>query len=348
MVQKFSLSFGVGFSMKITRMHGAGGTVMQKLIKETILGNLENTSVNGGIGLESLDDASTIPLGDKEIVFTVDGHTVKPIFFPGGDIGRISVCGTVNDLSVMGATPIALSLSIILPEGFDIENLDKIMKSINEACKEAEVSVITGDTKVSNVDDIIISSAGIGIVGLGNAVRDSGMKEGDVIIVSGNIGEHGLTILLTREGFEFESELKSDVAPINGLVKSVLDAGFKINAMKDPTRGGLADSLNEMAEKSGLGILIHEDKLPISNEVQFIGEALGIDPLTVANEGKVVMAVRAEDSEKILEILKIHPLGKNAKIIGTVTSEHKGVLMETLVGKRIVDTPLGDPIPRVC
>jgi hydrogenase expression/formation protein HypE len=273
---------------------------------------------------------------------------VHPIFFPGGDIGRISVCGTVNDLSVMGAKPVALSLSIVLPEGFDIEKLDKIMKSINEACKEAGVAIITGDTKVSNVDDIIISSAGIGIVDSGKAVRDCGMKEGDVIIVSGNIGEHGLTILLSREGFEFESELKSDVAPVNGLVQSVLNAGFEINAMKDPTRGGLADSLNEMAEKSDLGILIHEDKLPISDEVQAIGEALGIDPLTVANEGKVVMSVKAEDSEKILEILKAHPLGKNAKIIGNVTSEHKGVLMETIVGKRIVDTPMGDPIPRVC
>uniref|UniRef100_A9A822 Hydrogenase expression/formation protein HypE n=1 Tax=Methanococcus maripaludis (strain C6 / ATCC BAA-1332) TaxID=444158 RepID=A9A822_METM6 len=334
--------------MNITRMHGAGGTVMQKLIKETILGNLENTKIEGGIGLESLDDASTIPLGDKEIVFTVDGHTVQPIFFPGGDIGRISVCGTVNDLSVMGAKPVALSLSIVLPEGFDIEKLDKIMKSINEACKEAGVAIITGDTKVSNVDDIIISSAGIGLVDSGKAVRDCGMREGDVIIVTGNIGEHGLTILLTREGFEFESDLKSDVAPVNGIVQSVLNAGFEINAMKDPTRGGLADSLNEMAEKSDLGILIYEDQIPISDEVQAIGEALGIDPLTVANEGKVVMSVNEKDSEKILEILKAHPLGKNAKIIGNVTSEHKGVLMETIVGKRIVDTPMGDPIPRVC
>jgi len=340
-------TFGDGF-MRITRMHGAGGKVMQDLIKNTILGNLENTSVNGGIGLKDLDDASTIPIGDKEIVFTVDGHTVKPIFFPGGDIGRLSVCGTVNDLSVMGAKPLAISLSLILPEGFDIEKLDRIMKSINEACKEANVSVITGDTKVSNVDDNIISSAGIGIVDTGKAIRDCGMKEGDTIIVSGNIGEHGMAILLTREGFDFETDLKSDVAPLNELIHKVLDEGIEVHAMKDPTRGGLADSLNEMAEKSGLGITIYEDKIPISDEVQSIADALGIDPLTVANEGKVVMAVKKDDAERALEILRSHPLGKNAQIIGEVTSEYNGVLMETIVGKRIIDTPIGDPIPRVC
>ena len=334
--------------MKITRMHGAGGKVMQDLIKNTILNNLENTSVNGGIGLKDLDDGATIPLGDKEIVFTVDGHTVNPIFFPGGDIGKLSVCGTINDLSVMGAEPLALSLSIVLPEGFDIEKLDKIMKSINETCKEAGAPIITGDTKVSNVDDIIISSAGIGIVDKGKAIRDSGMREGDVIIVSGNIGEHGMAILLSREGFEFETNLKSDVAPLNKLIKKVLDAGIEVHAMKDPTRGGLADSLNEMAEKSGLGINIYEEKIPISDEVQSIADALGIDPMTVANEGKVVMAVKKEDAEKALEILRSHPLGKNAQIIGEVVSEHDKVIMETIVGKRIVDTPIGDPIPRVC
>ena len=334
--------------MKITRMHGAGGKIMQNLIKVTILNNLENTCVNGGIGLKDLDDGATIPIGDKEIVFTVDGHTVKPIFFPGGDIGKLSICGTINDLSVMGAEPLALSLSIVLPEGFDIEKLDKIMKSINETCKEADVSIITGDTKVSNVDDIIISSAGVGIVDKGKAIRDSGMKEGDVIIVSGNIGEHGMAILLSREGYEFETNLKSDVAPLNKLIRKVLDAGVEVHAMKDPTRGGLADSLNEMVEKSGLGINIYEEKIPISDEVQSISDALGIDPMTVANEGKVVMAVKKEDAEKALEILRSHPLGKNAQIIGEVVSEHNKVIMETIVGKRIVDTPIGDPIPRVC
>ncbi|EHP84750.1 hydrogenase expression/formation protein HypE [Methanotorris formicicus] len=334
--------------MKITRMHGAGGKVMQDLIKEIILSNLERTSVNGGIGLECLDDASTIPIGDKEIVFTVDGHTVKPIFFPGGDIGRLSVCGTVNDLAVMGAKPLALSLSLILPEGFDIEKLDKIMKSINEACKEADVAVITGDTKVSNVDDIIISSSGIGVVDKGKAIRDSSIKEGDAIIVSGNIGDHGLAILLSREGFEFDADIKSDVAPLNKMIEMVLNEGIEIHAMKDPTRGGLADALNEMAEKSGLGIDIYEERIPISEEVQSIADILGIDPLTVANEGKVVMAVKREDAERCLEILRKHPLGKNAEIIGYATKEHKGVVMETIVGKRVVDTPIGDPIPRVC
>ncbi|UXM84281.1 hydrogenase expression/formation protein HypE [Methanococcus aeolicus] len=334
--------------MNINRMHGAGGQVMQNLIKETILGNLDNTSVNGGIGLNDLDDGATIPLGDKEIVFTVDGHTVSPIFFPGGNIGTLATCGTINDLSVMGAKPLALSLSIILPEGFEIEKLDKIMKSINKSCNEAGVAIITGDTKVSMVEDIIISSAGIGIVDKGKAIRDCGMKEGDKIIVSGNIGEHGMAVLLSREGFEFDTELKSDVAPLNDIIASVLNENIRVNAMKDPTRGGLADSLNEMVEKSGLGIYINEEDLPISDEIVALSDALGIDPLTVANEGKVVMAVHKDDAEKCLEILKKHPLGKNAKIVGEVVSEHKKVVMKTIVGKRIIDTPVGDPIPRVC
>jgi hydrogenase expression/formation protein HypE len=174
------------------------------------------------------------------------------------------------------------------------------------------------------------------------------MKEGDKIIVSGNIGEHGMAVLLSREGFEFDTELKSDVAPLNDIIASVLNENIRVNAMKDPTRGGLADSLNEMVEKSGLGIYINEEDLPISDEIVALSDALGIDPLTVANEGKVVMAVHKDDAEKCLEILKKHPLGKNAKIIGEVVSEHKKVVMKTIVGKRIIDTPVGDPIPRVC
>jgi len=174
------------------------------------------------------------------------------------------------------------------------------------------------------------------------------MKEGDVIIVSGNIGEHGMAVLLARENFDFKSNLKSDVAPLNKLIKKVLDSGVEVHAMKDPTRGGLASALNEMVEKSGFGINIYEDRIPISEEVQSLSEALGIDPLTVANEGKVVMAVKREDGERVLEILRSHPLGRNAEIIGEVVSDHRMVVMETLVGRRIVDTPMGDPIPRVC
>ncbi|GBF35848.1 MAG TPA: hydrogenase expression/formation protein HypE [Methanothermococcus okinawensis] len=334
--------------MKITRMHGAGGKLMQELIEKVILGNLELTSVEGGVGLRELDDGGTVPLGDREIIFTIDGHTVKPIFFPGGDIGKLAVCGAVNDIAVMGGEPVALSLSLIIPEGFPIDKLDRIMKSINETSKEAGVPIITGDTKVSNVDDIVITTAGIGITERGKVIRDSGMKERDVIIVSGNIGEHGMTILLARENFDFKSNLKSDVAPLNKLIKKVLDSGVEVHAMKDPTRGGLASALNEMVEKSGLGINIYEEKIPISEEVQSLSEALGIDPLTVANEGKVVMAVKKEDGEKALEVLRSHPLGRNAQIIGEVVSDHKMVVMETLVGRRIIDTPMGDPIPRVC
>jgi len=252
---------------RITRMHGAGGKLMQELIKKVILGNLELTSVEGGVGLKELDDGGSVPLGDKEIIFTIDGHTVKPIFFPGGDIGRLAVCGTVNDIAVMGGEPVALSLSLVIPEGFPMDKLDRIMKSINKASKEAEVPVITGDTKVSQVDDIVITTAGIGVTERGRVIRDSGMKEGDVIIVSGNIGEHGLAVLLAREKFDFKSNLKSDVAPLNKLIKKVLDSGVEVHAMKDPTRGGLASALNEMVEKSGLGINIYEERIPLSEEV---------------------------------------------------------------------------------
>ncbi|HIP91562.1 MAG TPA: hydrogenase expression/formation protein HypE, partial [Methanothermococcus okinawensis] len=216
---------------KITRMHGAGGKLMQELIKKVILSNLELTSVEGGVGLEELEDGGTVPLGDYEVIFTIDGHTVKPIFFPGGDIGRLAVCGTVNDIAVMGGEPVALSLSLIIPEGFPVDKLERIMKSINKASKEAEVPVITGDTKVSQVDDIVITTAAIGVTEKGRVIRDSGMKEGDVIIVSGNIGEHGLAVLLAREKFDFKSNLKSDVAPLNKLIKKVLDSGVEVHAM---------------------------------------------------------------------------------------------------------------------
>ncbi|WP_456472292.1 hydrogenase expression/formation protein HypE [Methanocaldococcus sp.] len=329
----------------ITRLHGAGGKLMQELIKNLILKNIKLKSA-GSLGLEDLDDSSTVNLGDKEVALTIDGYTVKPIFFPGGDIGKLSVCGTVNDLSCVGAKPLAIALSLIIPEGFEEEKLEKIIKSINLASKEAEVPIITGDTKVSDgVDDIVITTSGVGIVK--KLVKDSGVKEGDAIIVSGTVGEHGLAILLEREGFEFEGDIKSDVAPLNKMIEDILD-NIKVHAIKDLTRGGLANALNELSEKSRIGMIIEEEKIPIKDEVKAVCDILGLDPLTIANEGKIVLSVPKDEAEECLKILKRHKYGKDAEIIGYATKEADVVLLKTLVGKRILEPPIGDPIPRVC
>ena len=238
--------------MKIGMSHGAGGEVMGNLISQTILNNLSKKSVEGGYGLDALDDGATIPLGDYEIVVTTDGHTVNPLFFPGGDIGRISAAGTINDVSVMGAKPLAISNAMILQEGFPIEDLDKIIKSLSDTCEEADVAVITGDTKVmeqDKLDGIVIVTTGIGIAKKGEVIKDSTLSVGDKIIITGSVGDHGMSLMSFREGFGFETELKSDVAPMWGIISKALEVGG-VTAMKDPTRGGLANCINEMAEKA--------------------------------------------------------------------------------------------------
>ncbi|MGC9516332.1 MAG: hydrogenase expression/formation protein HypE [Methanomicrobiales archaeon] len=337
-------------SNKIDMSHGAGGEMMQSLISGMILKNIQNKNVNGGIGLEELDDGATIPLDGYEIVMSTDGHTVDPIFFPGGDIGRISIAGTVNDIAVMGAKPVALSNSMIISEGFPMEDLEKIIKSMDETCIESDVSIVTGDTKVmekDKLDKLVISTTGIGIVKKGEVITDSGLEVGDKIILSGSIGDHGIAIMSYREGFGFETDLKSDVAPIWGIVKEALEIGG-VKAMKDPTRGGLANTLNEIASKSKLGMLIDEDKVPIKEPVIAASEMLGIDPYEVANEGKVVFGVKPDKAEEILEAVRKTKYGKDAQIIGEVIDD-KHVIMETsLGGKRILEAPIADPVPRVC
>ncbi|GAB4311554.1 MAG: hydrogenase expression/formation protein HypE [Methanobacteriaceae archaeon] len=336
--------------MKIDMSHGAGGEMMQTLISSIILQNINNKSVNGGIGLEELDDGATIPLDDYEIVITTDGHTVDPIFFPGGDIGRISIAGTVNDIAVMGAKPLALTNSMIISEGFSMDDLEKIIKSMDHTCQEADVSIVTGDTKVmekDKLDKIIISTTGIGIARKGDIITDSGLEIGDKIILSGSIGDHGIAIMSYREGFGFETDLKSDVGPIWNIVDEAMKIGG-VKAMKDPTRGGLANTLNEMASKSKLGMLIDEDKVPIKEPVHAVSEMLGIDPYEVANEGKVVLGVEAEKAEQILEAIKKTYNGKDAQIIGEVTDDNHVIMNTSLGGKRILEAPIADPVPRVC
>lgn len=334
--------------MKITLSHGAGGAQTQKLIAQ-LLNVIENRQVNGGVGLDHLDDSATIPYQGGNIVFTTDGHTVDPLFFPGGDIGRLAVAGTVNDLTMMGSQPLALSLALVIEEGLDSTCLEKIFLSINEACKEAGVAIIAGDTKVVEkgaVDKLIITTAGIGVTD--KVIQDNGMQEGDKIIITGEIGNHGIALLSQREGYSFQTSLQSDVAPLNKLLEPIWS--YRIHAAKDPTRGGIAMVLNEMAEKSGFNILLQEDAIPLNPEVRGACEMLGLDPFTLANEGKAVIAVHPEDAEQVLACLRKHPYGEKAVICGEAREKATApkVIVQTCLGRRIVRPPLGEIVPRIC
>jgi hydrogenase expression/formation protein HypE len=331
--------------MKVNMMHGAGGEVMGELL-QTLTRFRHNNA--GGIGLEALDDGAVIPFMGENLVFTTDSHIVRPIFFPGGDIGRISVCGTINDLAMMGGKPIALSCGMIIEEGFEVDDLARIVASMDEALGEADANLVTGDTKVMErgaLDGIAINTAGIGVAK--TIVRDNGLLPGDIIIVSGTLGDHGLAIMAYREGFDLGEQIKSDVSPLWGMVEKVLDAGT-VHAMKDPTRGGFASAINEMARKSGVCVRVQEEKIPIRKNVRSAAGMLGIDPLEVANEGKVVMGVPASCAAAVLDALHSHKYGKDAAVVGKVT---KGahVIMETAIGgERFIEPPMGDPVPRVC
>ena len=346
---------------KITMSQGAGGERMQEFIREFVLKELDHDF--GEIPLAALDDAAII----AGMAFTTDSYTVKPLFFPGGDIGVMSVAGTVNDISVMGATPIALSCAMIIQEGFSGDDLHRIMRSISVTARKAGVRVVTGDTKVvekAAMDGLFINTSGIGkrSKALDHNIRevrkhrkfkwswpnDSAIADGDVLIASGSFGNHGVAILSFREGYGFETTVKSDVAPLNGLIAGALRIGG-ITAMKDPTRGGLANLLNEWADKSEVGMVIREEDVPIDNAVLSACEMLGIDPLEIGNEGKVVIAAVPEKAEAVLKAVKTAPEGRKARIIGKATKRVRGVMMETHTGgRRVVEPPVGDPVPRIC
>ena len=329
--------------MIIKKEHGAGGEEMDTFLKTTVLTRLIHKKFKGGLGLEEMDDSGTFPFCGKHIIFTTDAHTVDPIFFPGGDIGKLAVCGTINDLAVMGASPQVLSNAMVLPEGIEISSIEKILESMDIICEEAGVSIICGDTKVAG-ENLIITTAGIGIAD--KVITDAGLKEGDKILVSGTIGDHGIAIMSHREGIEFETALESDVSPLNGMISQILS--FDIHAMKDPTRGGLAKALNEFSEKSKTGIEIYEEKVPVKREVRAACEMLGLNYFDVACEGKVVMSVNTEDAEDVLETLHNHQYGKNAAIIGEVTRGDRVLLKTRIGGRRILEKPIADPVPRVC
>jgi hydrogenase expression/formation protein HypE len=345
-------------------LHGAGGTVMHDLIRNHIVKHFGGTSI-AEVPLEAMDDAAVV--GD--IALKSDSHAVKPIFFPGGDIGRLSVSGTVNDIAAIGAEPYALACGFILEEGLTIADFEKILTSMQETCTEADVSIVTGDTKVverGTLGGCVINMSGIGRRTLAleknlevvkqfkcnfqqRWILDSNLEIGDKIILSGTIGDHGLAVLSAQQGLKFGSGIKSDVKPLNRLIHRLLDEVGGIVAMKDPTRGGLADALNEFSEKSYVGILICEDKIPIREDVRVACEMLGLDPLEVGNEGKMIIGVVREKAEGVLEFLKHVKEGKDAEIIGEATTGFSGVAMQTVVGgKRIMARPVGDPIPRIC
>jgi hydrogenase expression/formation protein HypE len=329
--------------------HGAGGRAMRALIEEVFLAL---ASPVDGIGLSAMDDGAAIRVGDKWLVLTTDSHVVQPIFFPGGDIGRLSVCGTVNDLAMMGATePLGLTCAAIIEEGFPRAVLERIRDSMLAASREAGAPIVTGDTKVmgkGELDGIVVNTAGVALTG--RVVTDAGLRAGDLLIVTGTIGDHGLAVMTRRHDLKLEGDLRSDVAPLNGLVRAALAAGGEdVVAMKDPTRGGLASVLHEMAEKGGVGILVEEQKVPVSPEVRAAGEVLGIDPFHVANEGKAVIGVRPGAADRVLAALRAHPLGRRAEVVGRAIAERKGsVILDTGLGRRLLAEIEGDPLPRIC
>ncbi|MGE0040551.1 MAG: hydrogenase expression/formation protein HypE [Vicinamibacterales bacterium] len=337
---------------RVAMKHGAGGRAMRALIEQVFLRGLDPDPRPGIVGLAALDDGAAFPVGDQWVVVTTDSHVIQPRFFPGGDIGRLSVSGTVNDLAMMGVTePLGLTCAVIIEEGFPREELERIQASIAATCREASAPIVTGDTKVmgrGEIDGLVINTTGVGLTR--RLVRDSGLRAGDVIIVTGTIGDHGMAVMVNRHGLELEGDLVSDVAPINGLVAVALDAaGGGIAAMKDPTRGGVASALHEMAAKGGVGILVDEPALPVRDEVRAAAELLGIEPLHVANEGKAVIAVRPEAAAAVLAAIRRHPLGADAAIVGRAIAESSGMLiLDTGFGHRLLAEPEGEPLPRIC
>ncbi len=333
----------------ISALHGAGGELAARFLQEKLLPRFKHRAA-GRIGLDALDDGATLDLPPGEVVVTTDSHVVKPIFFPGGDIGKLAVCGTVNDLAVMGARPIALTLALVVEEGFPVGDLEKILDSAARVLAELGVALVGGDTKVmgkGELDGIVINTTGIGVAE--RAVSDAGLAVGDAIVVTGTVGDHGMALLAAREGFQLVSGLQSDVAPIWPLVERALAVGG-ITAMKDPTRGGLAAALNEMAQKAHVGIEIREEAIPLRPEVQGLSELLGISPYEVACEGRAVMGVRPDKVETVLQALRSHPLGREAQVIGEVGARYPGrvVLTTAVGGRRFLEMPLGDPVPRIC
>ena len=327
--------------------HGSGGEASHELIEEILLTRLDNEF------LRKLDDSAVVDLSGTRLAVTTDSYVVDPIFFPGGDIGSLSVHGTVNDLSMQGAKPLYLCLALIMEEGLLMDDLKRILDSVARATLEAGVRIIAGDTKVvpkGHMDKIFINTSGVGIIPRGVDVGAQNARPGDVVIINGNIGDHGMAILTQREGLSFKSPLKSDSAPLNSLVGSMLKTTREIHVLRDPTRGGVATALNEIAAQSGVGIRLSEESLPLGKAVLSASEILGLDPLYVANEGKCLVIVSRRHAEAVLNVMKRHKYGKRSQIIAEVTAENPGrVLLKTRIGgTRILPMLTGEQLPRIC
>jgi hydrogenase expression/formation protein HypE len=327
--------------------HGAGGRLSQELMKRVFMPHLQNAF------LDQLDDQAKFDAGPGRMAFTTDTYVVSPIFFPGGNIGELAVNGTVNDLAVGGAVPRYLSAGFVLEEGLALEELERIVKSMAESAMTAGVMIVCGDTKVvqkGQCDRIFINTSGIGFIREGVSVSCRYLQPGDAIILSGTIGDHGMAVMTTRAGLSFQSRIRSDTAALNGMIGEVLDVVPGLHAMRDPTRGGVAATLNELASSSSVGIELDELTIPVREEVRGAAELLGIDPLTIANEGKMLLAVPEADAATVLSVMRAHEYGRDAALIGKVVADHPGmVIMRTPYGShRIVEMPLGEQLPRIC
>ncbi len=327
--------------------HGAGGKMMNDLIRHLFAVEFKNDL------LGQLADATAINMEAGRLAFTTDSYVISPLFFPGGDIGELAVNGTVNDLATSGARPLYLSAGFILEEGLPMETLGRIAASMARSCKVAGVQIATGDTKVVNKghgDGIYINTAGIGLIPAGVDIRPTKASPGDVVMVSGTMGDHGIAIMSVREGLKFQTEIGSDTAPLNGLVQAMLEVTDDIHCLRDATRGGLSAVLNELAEASKVGIEFEELKVPLRPEVAAACEMLGLDPLFIANEGKLVAIVPEKDVGNVLAAMRKHPLGKDSAIIGKVVEAHSGMVVArtSIGGSRVVDLPAGELLPRIC
>lgn len=326
--------------------HGGGGRLSQQLISDLFLNYFGNPILN------TLEDAATVTLPKQNIAFTTDSYVVTPRFFPGGNIGKLAVCGTVNDLAMRGAIPLYLSVGFIIEEGLPLVELEDIVRTMAETANTAGVQIVTGDTKVVGkgaADGIYINTSGIGIVDEKFKISAANARPGDRIIISGTIGDHGMTILSLREGLSFKADLKSDCAPLNGLVKELMCFSKDIHVLRDPTRGGIASTLNEIAASSNVGMIIDETSLPFKPQVKASCELLGLDPLHLANEGKFIAIVAEGITDNVLDVLNCHQYGQDAAVIGEVTDSTRRVALRTYIGStRIIDVASGELLPRIC
>jgi len=332
---------------EIVLAHGSGGKLSQQLMQSVVLPRFRNEL------LAPLHDGAIFALDGARLAFSTDSYVVSPLFFPGGDIGKLAVHGTVNDLAMCGARPMYLSVGFILEEGTAMDDFARVVGSMREAADAAGVKLVTGDTKVvdrGKADGIFINTSGIGVIPEGVDISPARARPGDKILLSGEIAVHGIAIMSVREGLEFETEIASDTAALNGLVEAMLAVGGDIHVLRDPTRGGVTSALTEIAQSAGVGMLIEEARIPIGEEVKGACEILGLDPLYVANEGKLIAVVAPGAAEGVLAAMRAHPLGREAAIIGEVTAEHPAfVLMKTRVGgTRVVDMLSGEQLPRIC